>query len=147
MFYSSSFLQELREKNWKVVDALGQAEKSATDKIRAIEISICKGLKNLFPDVSIPKVDNDFDKLFAEFSSNVSASDSGKVSAEEAEKTKEINKKLAEEIAELKKTNELMVSSMERSPQWAKWMTWNGKGLEWWFLIDLKILCKWFHEK
>lgn len=106
---------ELREKNWKVIDALGKAESTSAEKVKAIEISICKGLKQLFPDVNIPKYDNDIDLLFKEFAENVGACTTQKSSElnSEVAKTDEINKKLMEEIAELKKTNELMQASQD----------------------------------
>merc|ERR1740136_321309 len=104
---------ELREKNWKVVDALGTAEKGVETKVTEIERSIFKGLKQMFPDVNIPKFDNDFDKLFAEFGEKVIASTEEK-SVElksEMKKVSEENVSLSEQIAELQKTNELMSAS------------------------------------
>lgn len=100
---------ELREKNWKVIDALAKAEQLNTENAKNTDIAVKKGLKKLFPDLSLPKIENDIDQLFTEFTVvvNESLAEAGKDG--EPEKLKA----LEEEIVELKKMNELMNASQD----------------------------------
>lgn len=104
---------ELREKNWKVIDALAKAEQLNTENAKNTDISVKKGLKKLFPDLKLPKVDNDIDQLFTEFAVIVGDSVTAVDKDSDAERLKEVNKCLEEEIIELKKMNELMNASQD----------------------------------
>jgi len=62
----------LREKNWKAMDAVGDVEKESAQKIKDLEKNLYKGLKQIHPDVKIPKsTDNDMEKLFNEYNANL----------------------------------------------------------------------------
>ena len=91
---------------------MGKAESSGLEKVKTLERSILKGLKHIFPHINIPKYDDDIDFLFKAFGEKVVESTALKSAELEGEmtKTKEVNAMLIEEIKELKKTNELMVS-------------------------------------
>jgi len=100
---------ELREKNWKVIDALATAEKQVEDLKKSTNIRIIKGLKNIVPDFSIPKFEDDYELLFKEFGEKVKGASESTESTELVEQ----NKTLTEEITELKKTNEIMHASQD----------------------------------
>merc|ERR1712142_168606 len=100
---------ELREKNWKVIDALATAEKQVEDIKKSTNIRIIKGLKNIVPDFSIPKFEDDYELLFKEFGEKVKGASDSTESTELVEQ----NKSLTEEITELKKTNEIMHASQD----------------------------------
>jgi len=100
---------ELREKNWKVIDALATAEKQVEDLKKSTNIQIIKGLKNIVPDFSIPNFEDDYELLFKEFGEKVKA---GSESTESADTSEQV-KSLTEEITELKKTNEIMNASQD----------------------------------
>merc|ERR1712048_1224228 len=61
---------DLREKNWKAMDAVSQAESN----ISKMKVEICKGLKELHPTVSIPKED-DLPTFFTEYVQNYNATE------------------------------------------------------------------------
>jgi len=100
---------ELREKNWKVIDALATAEKQVEDNKKSTNIRIIKGLKNIVPDFSIPKFEEDYELLFKEFGEKVKTVSVSSESTEMAEQVKT----LTEEVTELKKTNEIMNASQD----------------------------------
>merc|ERR1712142_775610 len=100
---------ELREKNWKVIDALATAEKQVEDIKKSTNIRIIKGLKNIVPEFSIPKFEDDYELLFKEFGEKVKGASESTESTELVEQ----NKTLTEEITELKKTNEIMHASQD----------------------------------
>ena len=64
-------MQELREKNWKVIDELKKLESENESNKKSTHISISKGLKCIFPDINVPKVDNDLELLFKEYGEKV----------------------------------------------------------------------------
>jgi len=101
---------ELREKNWKVIDALATAEKQVEDLKKSTNIQIIKGLKDIAPDFSIPKFEDDYELLFKEFKEKVKL---GSTESTEPTEMAEQVKSLTEEITELKKTNEIMNASQD----------------------------------
>merc|ERR1712183_639947 len=63
---------ELREKNWKAMDAISGIEKEKDSKINSIEKSIFKGLKKLHPGLKIPKSDdNNMDEMFEKYNESL----------------------------------------------------------------------------
>merc|ERR1712142_582441 len=101
---------ELREKNWKVIDALATAEKQVEDLKKSTNIQIIKGLKDIAPDFSIPKFEDDYELLFKEFKEKVKL---GSTESTEPTEMAEQVKSLTEEVTELKKTNEIMHASQD----------------------------------
>merc|ERR1712042_398815 len=92
------------------IDALATAEKQLEEKKKSTDIQIIKGLKDIAPDFSIPKFEDDYELLFKEFKEKVKlASTESTDSTEMAEQVKS----LTEEITELKKTNEIMNASQD----------------------------------
>ena len=108
------FFQELREKNWKVIDALDAAQKDLSEHKKSTNIRIIKGLKNIVPDFSIPKFEDNYEMLFKEFGEKVSTTFQASEPTESAELAEQV-KTLTDENVELKKTNEIMVSFLNRN--------------------------------
>jgi hypothetical protein len=106
---------ELREKNWKVIDALAKAEKQVEDQKKSTDIRIIKGLKSIIPEFSIPKFEDDYELLFKEFGDKVTETTSAAAPVDDSaneELLKEVES-LKEDNAELRKTNELMNASQD----------------------------------
>jgi len=104
---------ELREKNWKVIDALATAEKQLEEKKKSTDIRIIKGLKSILPDFSIPKFEDDYELLFKEFGEKVNETTTSATDHGDSEALTEQVKCLTEENTELKKTNEIMNASQD----------------------------------
>jgi len=104
---------ELREKNWKVIDALATAEKQLEEKKKSTDIRIIKGLKSILPDFSIPKFEDDYELLFKEFGVKVNETTTSATDHGDSEALTEQVKCLTEENTELKKTNEIMNASQD----------------------------------
>jgi len=103
---------ELREKNWKVIDALSTAEKKVEEIKKSTDIRIIKGLKNIVSDFSVPKFEDDYELLFKEFGDKVAETMKAESASESTEFVEQV-KTLTEECAELKKTNEIMNASQD----------------------------------
>lgn len=75
---------ELREKNWKVIDALAKAEKQVEDQKKSTDIRIIKGLKSIIPEFSIPKFEDDYELLFKEFGDKVAETTSAAAAVDDS---------------------------------------------------------------
>ncbi|XP_057315368.1 ribosome-binding protein 1-like isoform X2 [Hydractinia symbiolongicarpus] len=104
---------ELREKNWKAVDALGKSEEESKKKQKELEKSLMKGLKQLHPDVKIPSHDGDLDALFVNYEQNLKAQ--ADKPNKELDDTKAENEALKKEIEELKSKTVVEQSSEDLS--------------------------------
>eukprot|EP00111_Clytia_hemisphaerica_P011439 TCONS_00033525-protein len=58
---------DLREKNWKAIDALSKVEEETKKQEKSLEKTICKSLKSVYPDMKLPKTDGGLQKFFEEF--------------------------------------------------------------------------------
>ena len=92
---------------------MSTAEKKVEEIKKSTDIRIIKGLKNIVSDFSVPKFEDDYELLFKEFGDKVAETMKGESTGESTELVEQ-GKTLTEECAELKKTNEIMVSSLRK---------------------------------
>merc|ERR1711872_445396 len=90
---------DLREKNWKAMDEVAKAEKVGKQMVEDLKISIFKGLKQVHPDLAIPKGES-IEEIFATYAHNQKAQED----AEQAELAalREENEKLTATVEEMK---------------------------------------------
>jgi len=91
---------ELREKNWKAVDALGKAEEDSEKKAKELGKHLMGGLKRLHPDVKIPSYDGSLVEFMKSYEENYQ--DSAQKSLTELQEVQQENKTLKNELEQSK---------------------------------------------
>merc|ERR1711962_371467 len=61
---------ELREKNWKAMDAVGAAETNFQAKLKQVELAVFKNFKEMNPNLAIPS-ELDFEATLAKYKAKI----------------------------------------------------------------------------
>ncbi|XP_065661141.1 kinectin isoform X4 [Hydra vulgaris] len=95
---------ELREKNWKAMDALGKYEEESKKKISKIEQSLKKSLKKLHPNVNIPSLDDNIEDFFSNYEKSYFENSQSEhtETIEELKQARTENKSLVQQLSDLK---------------------------------------------